>query len=110
STPRNPHISWDELEVRVIDTLTPWPRRAQGPRRAGVSSFGLSGTNAHVILEEAPSVSVPAPVGARVGTVTVSGRDEAGLKAQIAKWAGWLREHPGQRLEDVAYTSWAHRT
>ncbi|WP_394836549.1 SDR family NAD(P)-dependent oxidoreductase [Pendulispora rubella] len=113
STPRNPHIAWDELAVRVIDELTPWPRRVEGaPRRAGVSSFGLSGTNAHVILEEAPAHqgSLPPRGRAGVGVLTVSGRDEAALKAQVAKWAGWLRAHPEQRLEDVAYTSWAHRT
>jgi acyl transferase domain-containing protein len=49
----NPYIAWDQIPVRVTDTLTPWPR-ADRPRLAGVSSFGLSGINAHLIVEEAP--------------------------------------------------------
>ncbi|MEV5881003.1 SDR family NAD(P)-dependent oxidoreductase, partial [Streptomyces sp. NPDC052101] len=54
STPRNPNIAWDDLPVRVVDQLEPWEREESRPRRAGVSSFGLSGTNAHVIVEEPP--------------------------------------------------------
>ncbi|MGW4690240.1 SDR family NAD(P)-dependent oxidoreductase, partial [Streptomyces sp. NPDC004244] len=59
STPRNPNIAWDDLPVHVVDELTTWERDAARPRRAGVSSFGLSGTNAHVIIEE-PPVTEPA--------------------------------------------------
>ena len=49
----NPHIPWDDLNIRVTDQHTPWPRGAR-PRLAGLSSFGLSGTNTHMILEEPP--------------------------------------------------------
>ena len=49
----SPHIPWDRLPLRVPTTLVPWPR-GERPRRAGVSSFGFSGTNAHVVVEEAP--------------------------------------------------------
>ncbi|MBZ4422809.1 type I polyketide synthase [Myxococcus sp. RHSTA-1-4] len=48
----NPHVPWSQLPLKVPTELTPWTSR--GPRIAGVSSFGISGTNAHVILEEAP--------------------------------------------------------
>ncbi|MER6121063.1 SDR family NAD(P)-dependent oxidoreductase, partial [Streptomyces sp. NPDC001743] len=58
SSPRNPNIAWDDLPVRVVDELTPWERDAGRVRRAGVSSFGLSGTNAHVIVEEPPVARV----------------------------------------------------
>jgi acyl transferase domain-containing protein len=54
----NPHIPFAELPVRVQTDLAPWPAD-QGPALAGVSSFGFGGTNAHVVLEEAPA---PAPV------------------------------------------------
>lgn len=54
----NPHISWDRLPITVPTQLTPWPRTAQ-PRRAGLSGFGVSGTNAHIVVEEAP---LPLPV------------------------------------------------
>lgn len=53
--PPNPHIAWEGMNVEVVDRLTPWPPRAARPRRAGVSAFGLSGTNAHVVLEEPPT-------------------------------------------------------
>ena len=52
-TEPNPHIAWSELPVRVASEAAPWERNGV-PRRAGVSSFGISGTNAHVVLEEAP--------------------------------------------------------
>ncbi len=48
-----PHVDWDELPLVIPTTLTPWPR-GERPRVGGVSSFGFSGTNAHIVLEEAP--------------------------------------------------------
>ncbi|MGW2643183.1 SDR family NAD(P)-dependent oxidoreductase [Streptomyces sp. NPDC001348] len=54
------HIDWEAGAVRLLTDARPWPRRAGAPRRAGVSAFGFSGTNAHVILEEAPApIAVP---------------------------------------------------
>ncbi|MFJ3232128.1 SDR family NAD(P)-dependent oxidoreductase [Streptomyces sp. NPDC086787] len=49
------HIDWEAGAVRLLTEARPWPRRDTAPRRAGVSAFGFSGTNAHVILEEAPA-------------------------------------------------------
>ena len=56
----SPHIPWDRLAVRVVEEATAWERNGR-PRIAGVSSFGFSGTNAHVILEEAPAEVGPSP-------------------------------------------------
>ncbi|MGW0932766.1 SDR family NAD(P)-dependent oxidoreductase [Streptomyces sp. NPDC002644] len=112
STPRNPAIAWDDLPVRVVDQLEPWRRDGGRPRRAGVSSFGLSGTNAHVIVEEPPVREAPAPAaeGGRPVPVVVSGQDEAALREQAGRWADFLSEHPEAPVTDVAVTAARHRT
>src|ERR1700759_2651278 len=55
----SPHIPWDSRPVRVVDHAIPWQTNGR-PRRAGVSSFGFTGTNAHVLIEEAPGYSATA--------------------------------------------------
>ncbi|MFG1611015.1 type I polyketide synthase, partial [Actinoplanes sp. NPDC049265] len=110
----SPHVDWSAGDVRLLSEPVPWPAGDGRPRRAGVSSFGISGTNAHVILEEAPAredihpapVVGADPVLAAGGPVAwlVSGRDVAGLAGQ----AGRLREFVAARPEldpvDVGYS------
>ncbi|MCW3050555.1 MAG: hypothetical protein JWO74_4839, partial [Solirubrobacterales bacterium] len=85
----SPHVAWDDGAVRLLSEPVPWPRGAR-PRRAGVSSFGISGTNAHVVLEEAPAQET-APVasapGVRPGMLPflVSGSSAAALAAQARR-------------------------
>ena len=66
----SPHIPWDSLPVQVVDKPTPWHANGR-PRRAGVSSFGFTGTNAHVLIEEAPQTpaadDLPTTCRRRVG-------------------------------------------
>ncbi|WP_157867816.1 acyltransferase domain-containing protein, partial [Streptomyces prasinus] len=83
-------------------------------RRAGVSAFGLSGTNAHLVIEEPPA-RVPqdtAPAGAEPSAlpVVVSGRSEEALREQAGRWARWLDSRPGTALADIAATAARHRT
>jgi acyl transferase domain-containing protein/surfactin synthase thioesterase subunit len=91
----NSHLPWEELAVRVVRENTPWPR---GPRKrlAGVSSFGLSGTNAHVVLEEAPRRAARTPPRPRAAELVVlSGQTPAALRANALR----LREHLAGRSE-----------
>ncbi|MEV0005523.1 SDR family NAD(P)-dependent oxidoreductase [Micromonospora sp. NPDC050980] len=78
-----PYVDWSAGGVAVLRDPVDWPRRDR-PRRAGVSSFGVSGTNAHVILEQAPQPPAGEPVEPVAGPVpwVVSGRTAAGLRAQ----------------------------
>nr|WP_244302606.1 type I polyketide synthase [Streptomyces viridosporus] len=78
----SPHVDWTAGKVRLLTEERPW----DGPRRAGVSSFGLSGTNAHLILEQAP-VEEPAAAGAAPVVVpwVVSGRSAGAVRAQAAR-------------------------
>ncbi|MFK4221450.1 type I polyketide synthase, partial [Streptomyces sp. NPDC020880] len=104
----SPQIDWESGEVRLLTEAEDWPASSR-PRRAGVSSFGISGTNAHVILEEAPEAPaqpvVEVSVPERPSAVVLSGKSEVALRAQ----AGRLRDHllasPGLGLADVGLSS-----
>jgi acyl transferase domain-containing protein/acyl-CoA synthetase (AMP-forming)/AMP-acid ligase II/acyl carrier protein len=90
----NPHIDFDELALRVVDTARAWPA-GDGPALAGVSAFGLGGTNAHLVLQEAPpsvpSSSRPSTPG-RDHLLTLSARTEEGLRELAARHADQLSE------------------
>ncbi|MEU5404180.1 beta-ketoacyl synthase N-terminal-like domain-containing protein [Streptomyces sp. NPDC005963] len=82
-----PHVDWSAGAVELVaDEAVPWPDRGRA-RRAGVSSFGISGTNAHVIVEQAPptEVETPATVDASVAVWPLSARTEPALRAQAER-------------------------
>ncbi|MEU6315819.1 type I polyketide synthase [Streptomyces sp. NPDC047014] len=102
-----PHVDWSKGAVRLLTENRAWPDRGR-PRRAAVSSFGVSGTNAHVILEQAPEPAEETAEGeAAPGTAlpstpwVVSGRGEAALRAQARRLLDHLAEHPEQSPADV---------
>ncbi|MEV4270030.1 type I polyketide synthase, partial [Micromonospora aurantiaca (nom. illeg.)] len=109
----SPHIDWSAGAVALATEPTPWPR-VDRPRRAAVSSFGISGTNAHVIIEQPPAGTIEGEVVARevpaVVPVLLSARDVAGLSAQAGRWAGWLAAGEAPRVVDVAWSSVASRS
>jgi acyl transferase domain-containing protein/SAM-dependent methyltransferase len=101
----NSHIPWEALPVRVPVETTPWPSR-DGPRLAGLSSFGFSGTNAHVIVEEAPSDPPRvAAVDRPLHLLTVSARSEQALRESARRFAEPLETRREEDLGDVAYTA-----
>ena len=128
----SPHIPWDRLAVQVVKEATAW-ERTDRPRIAGISSFGFAGTNAHVILEEAPDDlaqpdAVPSPdeqpaecrdvaagaapgpdvaAGAapRFSVLPLSARTPAALVQIADRYRSWLSAHPEATLADVCFTA-----
>lgn len=98
----NPHVDWQSTPFHVVDQLTEWPE-GPTPRRAGLSSFGIGGTNAHVVLEEAPAPK-PAENDPRESQVLVlSAKSPSALDTATANLAAHLRE-TNDDLADVAST------
>ncbi|MFF2853006.1 type I polyketide synthase, partial [Streptomyces sp. NPDC058001] len=103
---RSPHIDWSVGAVELLTEAREWSRAEGRVRRAGVSSFGISGTNAHVIIEEAPEpavVSEAVEERAPVGVVpwVVSARGAEGLAAQAGRLAGFVNVRPELDPVDV---------
>ena len=85
----NPRIPWSEMNVRVVDSAMTW-RSNGAPRVAGVSAFGFSGTNAHVVLEEAPPVPNQVVDSAGPWLLPISAPDADGLERSSAAWTAAL--------------------
>ncbi|MFC7310836.1 beta-ketoacyl synthase N-terminal-like domain-containing protein, partial [Streptomyces monticola] len=111
-----PHVDWESGTVRLLTEAKPWPEAEGRPRRAAVSSFGISGTNAHVVIEQAadqaePAEPVIAPDGAQARPLwTLSARDEAGLRAQAARLHAHVTAHPEQTPADIGLSLAVTRT
>nr|WP_024804253.1 type I polyketide synthase [Nocardia sp. BMG51109] len=100
-----PNVDWSAGNVRLLTEPVEWPRRER-PRRAGVSAFGISGTNAHVILEEAPEQDDPEAVRAPDPAVVpwvLSAATPEGLRAHAQRLADHLAERP-HGLTEVGFS------
>ncbi|MTE13561.1 type I polyketide synthase [Nocardia aurantiaca] len=109
--PASPFVDWQAGALRLVSQPRPWPRGAR-PRRAAISSFGISGTNAHVIVEEAPGSAVTAPSAATTEPLpfVLSGRTPDALRAQADRLAA---HDPGAGVlatADIAAALIRHRT
>jgi len=105
----NPHIPWNELPVKVLTEPTPWPS-GEKRRIAGVSSFGLSGTNAHVVLEEAPKTDQVSEASADsverpLHLLTLSAKTAAALKQLAARYEKHLAAHPTLTWGDICFSA-----
>jgi phthiocerol/phenolphthiocerol synthesis type-I polyketide synthase E len=101
----NPQLNLSETPFYVPTKPIPWGR-GQAPRRAGVSSFGVGGTNAHVVLEEAPGAAGSGTAEERASDqlLVLSARTEAGLEAACDRLATHLEESGAPALSSVAAT------
>ncbi|MGV9387485.1 type I polyketide synthase, partial [Nonomuraea sp. NPDC003707] len=127
------HVDWEQGQIRLLQHPQTWPHHGDKPRRAAISSFGISGTNAHLILEQAPHPTITgtgpnagngigtgtgnadADKGTGTGTeapqplplipVALSARDQTSLAAQAARLADHLTTHPHLPLHDIALST-----
>ncbi len=99
----NPAIDFETSPFAVNACLRGWESH-KGPRRAGVNSLGVGGTNAHVVVEEAPARAQRQESDWPFQLIAVSGRSNKALEANAANLAAHLRNHPDQPLADVAHT------
>jgi acyl transferase domain-containing protein/NAD(P)-dependent dehydrogenase (short-subunit alcohol dehydrogenase family)/SAM-dependent methyltransferase/acyl carrier protein len=102
----NPEIPWDTLPVQVVTKLRPW-KRGERPRYAAVSSFGVSGTNAHMILGEAPALPRPQPEHPERPRhlLVLSAKDKEALGRTASEYARHFGEHPDLDLGDACFTA-----
>ncbi|MFI2076572.1 type I polyketide synthase [Streptomyces triculaminicus] len=105
----SPHIDWSTGTVRLLTEPVEWAENGH-PRRAGVSSFGFSGTNAHVIIEQAPeqpenteAARTTAPSGEAAAWL-LSAKSPEALRDQAARLLAHVRSHEELAAEDVAYS------
>jgi polyketide synthase 12 len=100
-----PHVDWSAGAVELLARTRPWPATGGRPRRAGVSAFGVSGTNAHLILEQAPvPETAPDTTGQVPGGVVpwvVSARSEQALRAQAATLRDFAAADAGRDVADI---------
>jgi polyketide synthase 7 len=104
-------VDWSSGAVRLLTEPAPWPRTGR-PRRCGVSSFGISGTNAHLILEQAPETGLEAeqeapPAQPRMPAALpwiISGRGEAALRGQASRLRERVTADPGASETDIGHS------
>ena len=100
----NPHIPWAELPIKITTELTPWTP-VNGTRIAGLSSFGFSGTNAHIVVEEAPARQNESVNPRPLHLLTLSAKTEEALQELAKRFDTLLKENPNRNLADVCFSA-----
>jgi acyl transferase domain-containing protein/NADPH:quinone reductase-like Zn-dependent oxidoreductase len=101
----SPHIPWGSYPFKVVTQRSPWSG-ADAPRRAGISSFGFSGTNAHLIVEQAPAEEASTLAGeGRAMLLPLSARSLEALRALATHWRDWLADADEASLATVCATA-----
>ncbi len=100
----NPAVNWSEISAQVATQITPWTVDEQ--LFAGISSFGMSGTNAHVVLEETPLTKVESQFNDRpLHLLTLSAKTETALEKIIQNYSQFLDDYSGISLADICFTA-----
>lgn len=103
----NQYIAWDEINIKIVDKNTPWLRKAVS-RMAAISSFGFSGTNAHVVLEEAPRLLLPDernPTNDLAHMLLISAKTEQALSKLVESYYEMLNQNETDSLENICFTA-----
>ncbi|MEH2361779.1 type I polyketide synthase [Nostoc sp.] len=100
----NPHINWQQIPVKVVQSLTSWT--SDKPRLAGVSSFGISGTNAHLILESAPEHQKISNEEQRpLHLFTITAKTPTALKQLAQRYINHLGNYPSLPIGDLCFSA-----
>ena len=106
-------VDWSAGSVRLLTEARPWHANGR-PRRGAVSAFGVSGTNAHLIVEQAGSSSAIEQIGnghdGNPWPLILSGKGIRGFRAQVAAFTEHVKEHPEISIPDLAYSLATQRT
>ncbi|NEP57569.1 MAG: acyltransferase domain-containing protein [Symploca sp. SIO2G7] len=108
----NPLVDWERLPIKIPTSLMPWTGDAK-PRIAGISSFSISGTNAHLLVEETPSQVKSQKVKGQseddlerpLQILTLSAKTEKALKELVSRYQSHFKTYPELSLTDVCYTA-----
>jgi acyl transferase domain-containing protein len=112
----NPHIPWAQIPIEVVADNLPWPvGEGRSPRLAGVSSFGFTGTNAHLVVSEAPAETAPEPAAEAPGAapverthhlLTLSAQSQRALQDLAARYGSWWEDRGREvAVEDICSTA-----
>ncbi|OPF70630.1 hypothetical protein VT50_0236215, partial [Streptomyces antioxidans] len=106
-----PNVDWSSGDLRLLTEPVPWPQ-GERPRRAGISSFGISGTNAHLILEQALEPIEPAPVSDVTGVVpwVISAQSDVALRGQARALTRHIIGEPEVSAPEVGWSLLRSRT
>lgn len=107
----NPKIPWSDLPLTIVRKLTPWPDHGR-PAIAGVNSFGVTGTNAHIVLQEAPSLSRRdrSDAKSRPLALPISARTIAAQKALAQRYSDTLAQIDSADVQDLCYSAAVRRS
>ena len=100
----NPNINFLDSPIYVVDKLTPWKKSNQ-PRRAGINAFGFSGTNCHMIVEEAPEKKKTYSINRKNNIIVFSGKTETAMQNIIRKYYEFFETDSELDFDDICYTA-----